>query len=264
MVAAIVYIGTHLVDRLNRLLLVGLVISYLVLVAVGFSKANYENLSHVDWMAAVAAVPILLICFGYQNLVPSLTYYLDKNVKAIRIAIIIGNLIPFFIYFLWDYVILGMLPLSHVSASAKATMVSDMLQGVAPSISILFFIKAFSLFAMLTSFLPSAVSFADFLKDGFQKTFHPERSNSGILYSLVFGPPLICALLYPHLFLQALSFAGGFIDVLLFGVLPAAVVLVGRNIKKLTGPYQVIGGNVTPVFILVVSVVILFLKLHGV
>ena len=259
-VGAITYLGTKVVDNLNQGLLVGLAVSYLILVFVGLPNASRTNLAFTDWTATVATIPILLICFGYQNLVPSLTYYLKKNVNAIRMAIIIGNLLPLFIYMLWNSVILGMI--SPNTPLKDSGLVSELLQGATHSVSILFFIKSFSLLAILTSFLPIAVSFVDFLKDGFKKTLHREQKNHGVIVGLVFIPPLICSLLYPNLFLRALEFAGGFIDVLLFGILPALIILVGRNVKKRVGPYEVMGGNVTPIAVLVVSVFVLFIKLY--
>ncbi|MDR3479004.1 MAG: aromatic amino acid transport family protein [Gammaproteobacteria bacterium] len=262
-VGIITYLGTQLVDGINRSLLLGLVISYCILVCIGLPKVSQANLKHMDLTASLATIPILLICFGYHNLVPSITYYLKKNVNAIRFAIIVGNLIPFFVYLLWNFVILGMLNSADIHSSLKADMVTDLLQGASSSLSIIVFVKMFSLFAMLTSFIPTAISFADFLKDGFKKTFRAEQKNDFVLYGLVFIPPLICTLFYPHLFLQALGFAGGFIDVLLFGALPATVILVGRNIKKMEGPYQVIGGNLTPIIILLSSALVLLLKLKG-
>ena len=252
-----------IVDGINRVLLLGLIISFFVLVSVGFPHVQSKNLVHLDWMAGLGTIPILLICFGYQNLVPSLAQYLNRNVNAIRFAIILGNLVPFFVYFLWDYVILGMLSSADLVHFKNADMVAELLQGATTSLSILIVVKAFSMFAMLTSFIPNTTSFVDFLKDGLQKILHPEKNNDPLLYALVFLPPLACTIFYPHLFLKALSFAGGFIDVLLFGVIPALVILVGRHVKKLAGPYQVAGGYLTPVFVLTLSLGVLFFKLHG-
>lgn len=260
LVAGITYAGTRTADYINRLLLIGLVITYFALIFAGMPYIAKENLSHVNFSASIAVVPILLICFGYQNLVPSITYYLKKNVNAIRFAIIIGNLIPFFIYMLWNFVILGMLPATHTSTAGEADTVIQLLQNALPEVSVISFVKAFSLFALLTSFIPSAISFVDFLKDAMVTTFHQTKRHDFLVYNLVFIPPFICALIYPHIFLRALSFAGGFIDVLLFGVLPATVVLIGRNVKKISGPYTVIGGNLTPCLILILSIAVLILK----
>lgn len=260
--ALLTYVETKIFGGLNRYLFFGLIITYFILVFIGFPLVRSTNLAHVNWTEAIATVPILLICFGYQNLVPSLTYYLNKNVNAIRFAIIVGNLIPFFIYFIWNFIILGMLSPTDIASKEQITMVTTLLQNANDNISVLAFVKAFSLFAMFTSFLPSAISFIDFLKDGLKYVINREQRNKNlaVLFVTVFLPPIIFTLFYSHLFLKALNFAGGFIDVLLFGITPALVVLVGRNIKKMTGPYQVIGGNFTPIAVLFFSLIILFLK----
>lgn len=260
-IGSIAHAGTAMVDGFNRSMLAAMIISYFMLVFIGLPNVSKDNLLYSNWNSTFNVIPILLICFGYQNLVPSLAYYLNKNVKAIRIAIIVGNLIPFLVYFLWDYVILGMLDIDNIINGQEAEMVVQLLQDAAiPSLSVLFFVKSFSIFAMLTSFLPSAVSFADFLKDGFNKFLHVQKRNDFLIYSIVLLPPTICALYYPKIFLNALSFAGGFIDVLLYGVLPASVILIGRRMRA-NAPYQVIGGNITPAVILILAIGILLFKL---
>lgn len=261
-VATIAYAGAHAADHFNKILLVGLVVSYITLVFVGIPHIHQENLLYTNWSKIFSVVPILLLCFGYQNLVPSLVHYLHKDTRAIRFAIIIGNLIPFFVYFLWNYLILSLLPVNHTGTGNDTQMVIGLLTAAAiPSVSVIFFVKSFSLFAMLTSFLPSAVSFVDFLKDGFKNLFHHKVTNDLPVFMMVFLPPTACALVYPQIFLSALGFAGGFIDVLLFGILPATVVLVGRRLQTTESKYEVFGGTVTPVVVLVISVVLLYLKM---
>jgi tyrosine-specific transport protein len=70
------------------------------------------------------------VCFGYQNLIPTLTYYVKRNVAAIRSAIFVGNLIPFLIYFVWNFVILGILPDGNSIALAQIVSQSDMVTGL--------------------------------------------------------------------------------------------------------------------------------------
>lgn len=260
----IAYAGTAMADGMNRAMLIGMIVSYFVLVTIGLPNMKAENLIYSNWNTMFGVVPILLICFGYQNLVPSITYYLEKNVNAIRFAIIVGNFIPFLVYFLWDYVILGMLPNGKNIIGNDVAMVTELLQQAAvSSLFVIFFVKSFSFFAILTSFLPSAISFVDFLKDGSKKFLNQTANKELIIYGLVFLPPTICTLFYPKIFLHALGFAGGFIDVLLFGVLPATVILIGRRTRKLTSTYQVMGGNITPILILLISIAVLLFKLIG-
>jgi tyrosine-specific transport protein len=256
LVGAVVYAGAKAIDKINRCLLIGLAVCYCALIAFGLSHVGTENLQKMDFKASVAVVPILLLCFGYQNLVPSITYYLKKNVNAIRMAIVIGNLIPFFIYFLWNYVILGILPEGQ---GVKGNSVGELLQSAAQSASVQVFIQGFSLFALMTSFIPNTLTFVDFLRDGLPAKFKSEL----LLYGLVLIPPMAFAFFNPNIFLKALGFAGGFIDVLLFGIFPAAAVWIGRYVKKAEGPYAVAGGKPLLVLIVLLSAGFLLLRNFG-
>ncbi|HEX2548939.1 MAG TPA: aromatic amino acid transport family protein, partial [Gammaproteobacteria bacterium] len=80
LIAVITYAGTHLANRLNQLLLLGMIISYLLLITIGFTTHHIANTQSFHMMSTLNVIPIMLICFGYQNLVPTVTYYLKKNV----------------------------------------------------------------------------------------------------------------------------------------------------------------------------------------
>lgn len=243
LVVGTMYCGTRGVVRVNRALMVALATAYVALVIVGLPHVKVENLLLVNWKATLGTLPILFICFGFQNMVPSVTYYLKKNVSALRTTIVLGNLLPFFFYFLWNYVILGMLSVENLQQSQGEEMVVGLLEGSAKGGLVLLFVKAFSFFALFTSFLAIAVSFIDFFRDGLKKSLKGGMGSELLIYALVFLPPALCSLLYPHLFLRALGFAGGVVDVILYGALPAAIVWVGRYVKKAQGPYQVAGGK---------------------
>ena len=258
-VAAIVYGGTRRVSLLNRLFLIGTAVSYFALVSLGIGKIQPEPLLHMNWMGVLSTIPILLICFGYQNLIPTLTEYVKRNVSVLRKAIFIGNLIPFGIYFLWNFVILGLLQDSTLSEGIGQTeMVTGLLQKASASQSVLFFAEAFSFFALLTPFMANTLAFVDFFKDGFK--MDQKSKYEFLIYGLVLIPPMLVTFLFPHLFLKALGFAGGFVDVVLFGVLPAAIVYVGRYFKGVEGPYKVAGGKPFLILILALSIGFLFLR----
>jgi tyrosine-specific transport protein len=275
-VFAITYAGTAIVDKFNSLLLIGLIASYFLLIALGIPKINKQNLLYENWSLMFNVIPLLLICFGFQNLVPSITYYLNKDAKSIRLAIIIGNFIPFIVYFFWNFVIIGLLSNNSLTTDNHSMIVTELLQTEATSsATIVYILKSFSICAILTSFLPSAISFVDFLKDGFSKTIKSKAviksSKNQILtkfltsdfciYLLVFMPSTIFAIIYPRIFLSALGFAGGFIDVLLFGFLPAAIIIFGRKLRTNQDSYRVFGNNFTPIAILVISIILLLLKI---
>lgn len=261
-VGAVVYAGTRAISYVNRLFLLGLAAAYFSLVFLALPNVNTEQLLYSDWKASLATLPILLISFGNQNLIPTLTYYVKKNVRMVRFAIFVGNLIPFGIYFLWNYVILGILPETNPSALAAIAHQSDMVTGLLEKASepqkVLLFVQAFSFFAILTPFIANTLAFVDFLKDGFKMP--AETKYELAVYALVLGPPILLTLSYPRLFLKALGFAGGFADVLLFGVMPTLIVWIGRYHRKMEGPYRVAGGKLLLGLIFLFSIGVLLIK----
>ncbi len=260
LVGAITYTGTHLANRFNQILLLGMIVSYALLISIGFTNNHISHAESFHPMGILHVIPIMLICFGYQNLVPTVTYYLKKNVNYIRFAIIIGNFIPLLVYTLWNYVILGILPDNHLIIK-NAEIITQLLQNTLTIISIVVLVKAFSLFAMLTSFIPTVLSLVDFIKDGIRISFNKQLKNDLFYVICIFIPSFIFTMTYPHLFLNMLDFAGGFVDVLLFGILPALVVLVGRKKFLSNDHYQVFGGMITPLLVIFLSLIILMVKM---
>ncbi len=172
-----------------------------------------------------------------------------------RHAILWGNFIPFLVYFLWNFVILGIVPEETIQGE---NMVTELLANAAQSDSVLFFAATFSFFAILTPFMTNTLAFVDFLKDGFR--ISSETKYDPLIYGLVLIPPAILTLGSPHLFLKALGFAGGFADVILFGILPSLIVWIGRYHKKAKGAYRAPGGRALPIAILLFSLGVLLIK----
>jgi tyrosine-specific transport protein len=262
LVGMIVYAGTKMVSWMGRLLLLGLGASYCTLISLGLPTVQGNQLLHMNWTASLYTIPILLVCFGYQNIIPTLAYYVNKKINTLRFAIFVGNLIPFFIYFLWNFMILGILPKTDSAALASIVNQSDMVTGLlekaSQSQSILFWANTFSFFAILTPFITNALAFSDFLKDGLKMSSTSKYES--FVYGLILIPPTLLTVFYPRLFLRALGLAGGLADVILFGILPATVVWVGRYVKQVKGPYQVAGGKVFLTMVLLFSVGFLFLR----
>jgi len=257
------YLGTAMVDRINRLLMLGLVASYFVLVGIGSGHVSLELLSHVDWSAAAYAIPAMIISFGFHNLVPSLTTYLDHDVKKLRFSILVGSAIPLVIYLMWEWLILGLVPLHGENGFRQALDQGDMatraLRNIVGSAWVVDLAEAFAFFAIITSFLSVALSFVDFLADG----LHIKKNAFGKVKLCVLSltPPFVFALIYPGIFLKALSYAGAFGAVILFGVMPALMAYRGRYKKNLQGPVLVPGGKGVLALIIVISIGIVCLEL---
>ncbi len=246
----LLYLGTGAVDWFNRLLMLGLVLSYVSLVVVGSSHVNSELLKHQDWTAATMVIPAVIVSFGFHNLVPSLTTYFHCQIKPLKWSIILGSAIPLAIYLIWEWIILGIVPLQEFKAALdQGEIATEALKNAVGASWVVDVAQAFAFFAILTSFLSVALSFIDFLADGLNIKKTPK--GKVILTLLVLGPPFLCALLYPAIFLIALNTAGGFGAVILFGILPALMVWKGRYTQKLGHPELVPGGK--PLLILIIG-----------
>lgn len=227
----IVYLGTRSVDRVNIILIAGLIITYLLFVNASIGHVNVEYLTRIEWSKAWFTLPILFTAFTYQVILPTIMNYMDRNVKKVRLAIFIGTAIPLVVYLVWEFLILGTVPFEGPNSLSEAASLGQ--TAVSPLKAItnnpyLFTIgKAFAFFTLTASYLALALAYLDFLADGLK--VKKTSLNKLWLCVLIFAPPTIIALLYPKIFLTALSYAGGYSCAILFGLFPPLMVWSGRH-----------------------------------
>jgi len=110
-----VFKGAHGVDAVNRWLMVALSAAFALMVALIIPEVNLANLAHSDFKALPLAVSVTATSFGFHIIIPSLTTYLNRDVKEIKKALIIGSLIPLAAYLVWEVVSLGVIPLDTLA-----------------------------------------------------------------------------------------------------------------------------------------------------
>lgn len=241
--APIIYLGTHTVDRINMFLISGVVICYFAFLSVSLGHVNPELLAYANWSKAFVALPILFTAFTYQVIIPTLMTYMERSVKKVRLAIIFGSTIPLVIYLVWELAILGIIPVEQLmEAQSQGQNAIGPLRELVPSVFRIG--KYFAFFAMTTSFVPLALSFFDFLADGLK--WEKKGLKRAALTTLVFGVPMIIAIAYPTIFLVALGYAGGISCAFLFGLMPPVLVWFGRYINRYSHQHhQLPGGKLT-------------------
>lgn len=239
----VVYAGTRMIDRVNWILMIGLGVSYVAFLTIGFSDIQWNYLNHISWGPAVLALPVIFTSFSYQGTIPSLNTYLDHNPKMVRFAILFGTALPFIAYILWELLILGLVPKEALlAAKVHGSTAIEPLKALFPHSSIYTIGQFFGIFALTTSFLGVTLGLFDFLSDGLQMA--KEGGRKVFLACLVYGPPVVIAAINPNIFLRCLGYAGGIGCALLLGFYPALMVWVGRyrkNYPKLS--CQLFGGK---------------------
>lgn len=117
-----------------------------------------------------------------------------------------------------------------------------------------------NLFEEMGCATPMPQSFVDFVADGLQLK---KRGKSGLLIlGMVLCPPFLFSLVYPDLFLMALNYASAFGAVILFGILPACMVLQGRSQHSGEVAPLVAGGRFPLFIVIAISLFIAGLQLY--
>lgn len=249
----ILYLGTQIVGRVNSILVIAMIAAYIGMISTGVSEVNTEKLLHAHWPTALLAIPLLLTTFSFQTMLPSLTPYLHKNAKALRLAIIGGTSITFFVYAIWQALVLGIIPVngpnSLLTALEAGEPVTQFLRHHIMGDWLGFFAEYFAFFALVTSFLGIGLGLFDFLADGL--SIKKTSTGQVILGLLVIIPTLFFAVYLERIFLVALDTTGGFGDSILNGIMPVMMVWIGRYWYRFPSENRTWGGK--PLLIVVAS-----------
>ncbi len=252
----VIFLGAHVVGRLNVFMMLGLGIFYLAFVILGYSLVNVELLRNHNWFLSLIALPVSFTAFAYQGIVPTLVQYMQRDIQKTRLAILIGSFIPLVTYIIWQWLIMGIVPTEGpnglVEAMKNGQNAVYPLKNIIQSPWVYFVGQAFAFFALTTSFFGVTLGLLDFLSDGLK--VRKDAWNKFWLCIAIFVPPLVVAFTHPHLFLIALDYAGGYGCAILLGLLPILMVWVGRYRMGLSSAYALPGGK--PLLILLIAFVI--------
>ena len=224
-----IYLGTRGVDYINRLLMLCLGIGYVLLVMFVPQHIQSQYLLYHHWASTLFALPVVATAFGYHIIIPSLTTYLDHNAKQLRWAIIIGSVLPLIVYFIWQWLVLGTVPLTQLIAAFQGGQsATEPLAQIINNPWIGLGARIFSFFAIVTSFLGISLSLSDFLTDGLKI----KKSWEGKLlaYGLTFIPPLFFVFTYQRGFYLALQHGGALVAILLI-FLPALMAWKLKSVR---------------------------------
>jgi tyrosine-specific transport protein len=105
--------GPNAADRLNQALTSVLFAFFIGILGVGISQNDVVgNLASnpASWSQLSPAVPILFLSLVYHDLVPLICSYLGGDRKLVRSALVLGSLVPLFMFLSWEAVALSLVP----------------------------------------------------------------------------------------------------------------------------------------------------------
>lgn len=250
------------IDRLNRLLIIGLLGAFILLIATSVPHIQVSHFSGGTPILALTAIPVIVTSFTSHIILPSIRTYLDNNLPLLKKAIFIGCGLPLAFYITWEIVILGLLP--HSGEYSLLSILNANQDGLSLLIEYLnhyyqvnYFaqlVAIFSFFAIATSFWGVMISLRDFIEDG----LNLERYRYHKLYaiSLAFIPPLAMIFISPSGFSVFLHYAG-IIILLLYGITPIYLVYRARYRLKLSSSYTLPGGTWSLLALFIITLLIL-------
>lgn len=258
---AVVAIGIKSVDGLTRILFIGKIVAFFVVLLMMLPKAKLANLSAIplDNLLVISAVPIFFTSFGFHVIMGSINEYLEADIRKIRLAIIIGTLIPLSAYLLWQLATHGVLSQNEFVAVLKQDPTLNGLVSATAQITgsnmLGELVRLFSALALITSFLGVAMGIFEGVGDLFKRL--NLSTNRIFLTICTFIPPLGFALFYPNGFIAALGYAG-----LLFAfyglILPIGLAWRARQ-QHPNLPYRVAGGNIALFLALIFGIFIMLI-----
>lgn len=255
---AFIVLGTTSVDAINRLLFATKILAFILVLGLLLPNVSLNNLLEIplDNALVISASPIFFTAFGFHGSIPSLNKYLEGNIKALRIAILVGTFIPLVAYVLWQLGTHGVLTQAEF---VKILEQDPTLNGLAQAVTqitgsqmIGAIVRIFSAFALITSFLGVGLGLLEALEDLLKRVNLPRGRK--VLGVLTFLPPMLFAFFYPQGFITALGYAGQMFAFYAI-VLPIAMVWKLRK-QHPDLPYRVKGGSLALWFALIVGVFI--------
>jgi tyrosine-specific transport protein len=215
------------VEKLNIGLVLGVVASFLGVMAIGAQTADFGalvDLSNQHPEQVANCFPIIFVSLVYQNVVPTVVNQLEGDRTKITQAIIAGTTIPLLMFLAWNAVALG--NVMGMDLSSQFDPVAVLQSGATGNALLGPLVSSFSSLALLTS----VIGFTYGLEDAWTGVLNisPETDQyqkwKAPIFGLMFLPPLALSVADPDIFIKALEYGGAFGVSTLFLVLPPLMV----------------------------------------
>lgn len=257
-----VWHSTKAVSRISVLLILLMGITFLLSISGLALNVQWQNIFDTAnetgeySIYAISLFPVALTSFGYHHSVASMRAYYGEERKA-KYAILWGTGLALALYVLWIVSIFGNVSRENFSPVIASHGNLDVLLNVLGNVIELSFVKhtinAFSIAAILSSFIGVGLGVFDYLAD----FFHFDNSSKGRAksWAVTFLPPLILSLAFPLGFLKAIGYAGA-VATIWTCIIPAILAKKTRYLvgNKPDSGFTVKGGDTLIILLLILGV----------
>jgi tyrosine-specific transport protein len=231
---SLVIFGQNMLRKSSTIVISGIWICFAVLIVTGAQHFNVSLLKYSNWTFVPLGLPVVISTFHFHNVIPTVSYGVEHNARALRKAIFIGVGIGLVMNLIWTTVVLGSL--------AHGNIYEAFVHGIPATIPMSFLLNSkvftitglvFAVLAITGSYMANGSGLFGFIRDLQYTYFNNEnRALSGLI---AFVPTLFIALIYPNIFLAALDIVGGIGEAMLFAVLPGLILVrMARTNKNKT------------------------------
>ncbi|MGY3928533.1 aromatic amino acid transporter [Aeromonas simiae] len=263
--SVVVWHSTRAVDRISVLLVILMGLSFAFGISGMSMNVRLDLLldrigSETHYVPyALGMLPVALTSFGYHHSVSSMRAYYGEERRASR-AILGGTAIALTFYLIWLASVFGNLPRSEfgpvIEQGGNVDALLKALGSVIESKAVASALNAFSMAAILSSFIGVGLGVFDYLADLFQ--FDNSRGGRAKSWAVTFLPPLLLSLLFPFGFLVAIGYAGA-VATLWTCIIPPLLAWKVRRMGNKEG-FRAPGG--LPMIVLVIAFGVLTAAFH--
>ncbi|HBM15742.1 MAG TPA: hypothetical protein DD381_05275 [Lentisphaeria bacterium] len=231
-------------------------ISFFIMVFSALSQFHAHLLTYTDWRYLPVCMPLAVSAFHFHNIIPTVSKSLNFNKLATCKAILLGVALGLIINAVWIILVLGSIPETGVGvdtivyANAHSLTANVPLSHLLKSEIFTTFGLIFGIFAITSSFMTNGAGLWGFVDDMLCRYF--KINDRYLVTTITFLPVIVIALIYPNIFISALSIVGGIGEAILFGVLPAIIIInISKSAQKYKAMLKCVG-----VYMLVLSVLV--------
>lgn len=254
---SLVAFGVKILKKSISFVISMICISFFIMIAASFKQFHTGYLSYSSWKYLPVCLPLAVSAFHFHNIIPTVSKSLSFDKKATCKAILLGVCMGLLINLIWVTVVLAVIP---EAGSGVDTIVFANGHGVTANVPLSHLLQTkvftifsliFGFFAVTSSFMTNGAGLWGYIDD---LLFTYCKKNSPVLVAAIsFFPVILIAIVYPSIFIKALSIVGGLGEDILFGILPAIVIFkISKNHPK----YRKLL-NVIATYMLVLSVFVL-------